>query len=253
MHTKSDRTWEFLQPFTLSMWCTMAASFVLIGVVLWVLEHRKNKDFRGKPKKQIITILWFILSTLFFTQREKVTSIFGRIVLIVWFFVVLIITSSYTASLTSILTIQQLRPAIEGISGLITSDVRIGYQSGSYVKDYLLELGIAKERLIPLNTLSNFSTALSNGLQRGGVGAIVDELPDIQLLLSRTCKFEISGQEFSKGSWGFHKIKYCPPIDKASSSKAQQADQAKNVESENTVVFGKRSLTLPLRREIDKK
>ncbi|KAH9307568.1 hypothetical protein KI387_035479 [Taxus chinensis] len=201
--SKSSRTWKFLQPFTISMWSTMAGCFFFTGVVIWLLEHRKNKDFQGRPKKQTCTVLWFILSTLFFTQRERVKSILGRAVLIVWFFVVLIITSSYTANLTSILTIEQLRPMIDDIGGLIESGDPIGYQSGSFVRDYLLELNVAKERLVPLNTLHNYATALLNGPQRGGVAAIVDELPEAMLFTSQRCEFQISGQEFSHGYWGF--------------------------------------------------
>ncbi|KAH9307571.1 hypothetical protein KI387_035482 [Taxus chinensis] len=200
---KSSRTWQFLQPFSVSMWSTMGVYFIFTGVVIWILEHKKNTDFQGRPKKQIATIIWFILSTLFFTQREKVKSILGRAVLIICFFLVLIITSSYTANLTSILTIEQLMPPVDGIGGLITSEVIIGYQSGSFVRDYLLELNVAKERLVPLNTLDNYTTALFNGPQRGGVGAIVEERPNVDLLLSQRCEFMISGQEFSKGDWGF--------------------------------------------------
>ncbi|XP_057845275.2 glutamate receptor 3.3 isoform X2 [Cryptomeria japonica] len=200
---KSSRTWQFFRPFSISMWCTMGVCFIITGVVIWVLERRNNKDFRGRPKKMISTIIWFILSTLFFTQREKVKSVLGRMVLIVWFFVVLIITSSYTANLTSILTIEQLRPTVNGIGGLITSDDPIGYQSGSFVRDYLLELNVAKERLVPLNTLQNYRNALLSGPQRGGVAAIVEEKPYADLFISQRCEFKTSGAEFSKGDWGF--------------------------------------------------
>ena len=48
--------WVFLKPFKADMWCVTASSFVLIGVVIWILEHRVNDDFRGPPKRQIITM-----------------------------------------------------------------------------------------------------------------------------------------------------------------------------------------------------
>ncbi|KAH9328311.1 hypothetical protein KI387_000419, partial [Taxus chinensis] len=53
----SGGTWAFLQPFTLEMWCTTAAFFLLMGAVVWILEHRVNPEFRGHPKKQAMTIL----------------------------------------------------------------------------------------------------------------------------------------------------------------------------------------------------
>jgi ionotropic glutamate receptor len=54
-------------------------------------------------------------------------STLGRLVVIIWLFVVLIVTSSYTASLTSILTVEKLSSPIKGIESLIMSNDRIGY------------------------------------------------------------------------------------------------------------------------------
>jgi glutamate receptor, ionotropic, plant len=51
-------SWAFLQPFTLGMWCVTGLSFLVVGVVIWILEHRINNDFRGSPRQQIITIVW---------------------------------------------------------------------------------------------------------------------------------------------------------------------------------------------------
>lgn len=53
--------WSFLQPFTPLMWIVTACSFFFIGIVVWILEHRINDEFRGPPKQQIITILWSVI------------------------------------------------------------------------------------------------------------------------------------------------------------------------------------------------
>lgn len=195
--------WAFLRPFSTRMWFTTLGFFVFTGLVVWMLEHKVNKDFRGHPKKQVVTILWFTFSTLYFAQREKTKSTCGRLVIIIWLFVVLIITSSYTANLTSILTVQKLIPTIQGISSLQASNDPIGYQTGSFVKDYLISINIAKERLKPLSTMTDYTKALMQGPNGGGVAAIVDEVPYVQLFLSLHCDFTIAGQEFTKGGWGF--------------------------------------------------
>eukprot|EP01018_Ginkgo_biloba_P003627 Gb_16317 [translate_table: standard] len=199
----SNHAWAFMKPFTPTMWVITGAFFLFTGLVLWMLEHKKNHDFRGRPKKQFVTTLWFIFSTLFFAHREDVKSTLGRAVLIIWLFVVLIINSSYTASLTSMLTVQQLRPTIQGIAGLISSDVPIGYQAGTFVEEYLMQLGVPSERLVPLSTLASYGVELSKGTKGSGVGAIVDELPYVQVFLSAECDFTISGQQFTKSGWGF--------------------------------------------------
>ncbi|KAG8662909.1 hypothetical protein MANES_01G156300v8 [Manihot esculenta] len=175
----NSSAWAFLRPFTPMMWLVTAVFFLVTGVVIWILEHRINGDFRGPPRRQIVTILWFSFSTLFFSHKEKTMSTLGRLVLIIWLFVVLVLNSSYIASLTSILTVEQLSSSIKGIESLVSSNDPIGYQR------------------------DDCSKALQDGPQKGGVAAVVDERAYIELFLSSQCEFSIVGQEFSKNGWGF--------------------------------------------------
>ncbi|KAG8657649.1 hypothetical protein MANES_03G097600v8 [Manihot esculenta] len=196
----NSNAWAFLRPFSPLMWGVTAIFFLVVGAVVWVLEHRINDEFRGPPKKQVVTVLWFSFSTMFFAHRENTMSTLGRLVLIIWLFVVMIVNSSYTASLTSILTVQQLSSPIKGIDTLIASNDHIGFQVGSFAQNYLNEeLSIAKSRLIALGSPEEYARALANGT----VAAIVDEGPYIDLFLSEHCEFSIRGQEFTKSGWGF--------------------------------------------------
>ncbi|XP_059662931.1 glutamate receptor 3.4-like [Cornus florida] len=197
--------WAFLEPFTVQMWCVTGAFFLFVGTVVWILEHRMNAEFRGPPGQQLVTIFWFSFSTMFFSHRENTVSTLGRLILILWLFVVLIINSSYTASLTSILTVQQLTSRIEGIDTLISSNDPVGVQDGSFVYNYLIEeLNIAESRLRILKTQEEYVSALQLGPKGGGVAAIVDEPPYVDLFLSKTdCIFGTVGQEFMKSGWGF--------------------------------------------------
>ena len=65
---KSSNAWAFLKPFTLGMWAVTGAFFLFVGAVIWVLEHRFNPEFRGSPRKQVVTIFWFSFSTMFFAH-----------------------------------------------------------------------------------------------------------------------------------------------------------------------------------------
>ncbi|KAH0894561.1 hypothetical protein HID58_056990 [Brassica napus] len=196
----NDTPWAFLRPFTPPMWAVTAAFFLIIGSVIWVLEHRINDEFRGPPRSQVVTILWFTFSTMFFSHRENTVSTLGRVVLLIWLFVVLIITSSYTASLTSILTVQQLNSPIKGVDTLMSSSERVGFQVGSYAENYMIdELNIARSRLVALGSPKEYATALQNGT----VSAIVDERPYVDLFLSEFCGFAIRGQAFTRSGWGF--------------------------------------------------
>nr|GMD58351.1 glutamate receptor 3.6-like isoform X2 [Ipomoea batatas] len=200
----SSNAWAFLRPFTPAMWCITGIFFLVVGTVVWILEHRRNDEFRGPPRKQFITILWFSFSTLFFSHRENTVSTLGRIVLIMWLFVVLIVNSSYTASFTSMLTVQQLSSSIKGVESLFTTNDPIGYQHGSFARNYLIEeLGIRESRLVPLNLPEDFAEALINGPRKGGVVAVVDERAYMEVFLSTHCDFSILGDEFTRNGWGF--------------------------------------------------
>uniref|UniRef100_A0A0D6QSD2 Glutamate receptor n=1 Tax=Araucaria cunninghamii TaxID=56994 RepID=A0A0D6QSD2_ARACU len=200
----SSNAWAFLRPFTLSMWIATFAFFLFTGVVVWVLEHKRNKTFRGNLRNQVLTCIWFSFSTLFFVQRERIVSSLARGVVIVWLFVVLILTSSYTASLTSILTVKQMEPAIADVQSLIGSRAPVGYQKGSFVGRYLQEqLGIHPSQLHDYSSPEDYATALSKGPKNGGVAAIFDEIPYIRVFVSTHCGYTTIGPTYRTGGFGF--------------------------------------------------
>ncbi|TKY58248.1 Glutamate receptor 3.6 [Spatholobus suberectus] len=139
-----------------------------------------------------------------FYAGEKTVSTLGRLVLIIWLFVVLILNSSYIASLTSILTVEQLSSPVKGIESLVTSNDRLGFLRGSSAENYLTEgLNIPRSKLVPLNSTSEYEKALKDGSASGGVAAIIDERVYMELFLATRCEFGIVGQEFTHMGWGF--------------------------------------------------
>ncbi|KAJ0791091.1 putative solute-binding protein family 3/ domain of MltF [Helianthus annuus] len=142
----------------------------------------------------------FTSSTLFSSHRETPVTSLGRLVLSIWLFVVLIVKSSFTASLTSILTIQQLSSPIRGIDSLISTNDRIGFQAGSFAENYMIEeLNIPRSRLVGLDSPEEYAEKLKAGI----VAAIVDERTYIDLFLADNCGFQVVGDELTKSSWGF--------------------------------------------------
>ncbi|KAL5557358.1 hypothetical protein UlMin_039594 [Ulmus minor] len=200
----NSSAWAFLRPFTPMMWSVTGFFFLIVGVVVWILERRTNEDFRGPPRKQLVTIMWFSFSTLFFSHKERTGSTLARFVLIIWLFVVLVLNSSYIASLTSILTVEQLSSPVKVIESLVSSTERIGFLKGSFAENYLTdELNIHHSRLVPLNSQEEYEKALKDGPSGGGVAAVVDERAYMEVFLSTRCDYSIVGQEFTKMGWGF--------------------------------------------------
>ncbi|XP_015572476.1 glutamate receptor 2.7 [Ricinus communis] len=182
---KNKNAWVFLKPLTWDLWATSFCFFIFIGLVIWILEHRINNDFRGPPSHQFSTSLYFSFSTMFFAQRERVFNCLAQIVLIVWCFVVLILIQSYTASLTSLLTVQQLLPTVTDVNQLIKNKENVGYKNGSFVRQVLKNLGFEETKLVAYNSFEECDQLLSKGSGNGGIAAAFDEVPYMKLFLAQ--------------------------------------------------------------------
>ncbi|KAL4558538.1 hypothetical protein LXL04_036739 [Taraxacum kok-saghyz] len=162
--------WIFLRPLSSDLWLVAVGFFILLGFVIWILEHRINEDFQGSPSEQIGVTLWFAFSTLVYAHRQDLKSNLSRFVVTVWLFVVFVLASSYTATLSSLLTIEQIRLTSKG-------DL-VGYNSGSFVEGNIISnLNFKDTSLRPYSTSEDFADALSGGAKHGGVDAIIDEIP----------------------------------------------------------------------------
>ncbi|XP_050364950.1 glutamate receptor 2.8-like isoform X2 [Argentina anserina] len=185
--------WAFLKPWRWDLWFTTACFFLLIGFVVWVLEHRINKHFRGPLSHQVGTSVWFSFSTMVFSQTARVVSNWARVVMIVWIFVLLVLTINYTASLTSLYTVRKLQPTVTDINDLVKNREKVGHVR-HYVGDMLKTRGFDDSNLVKLTTVEEIDDALSNGR----VAGVVDETPNLKLFLAKYCNKYIMA--FPKGS-----------------------------------------------------
>nr|CAD1825570.1 unnamed protein product [Ananas comosus var. bracteatus] len=172
--------WTFLEPLTANLWLATGAFFVYTGFVVWFIEHRSNEEFRGRPAQQLGSVFYFSFSTLVFAHRERIVNNSSRFVVIIWVFVVLILQQSYTASLTSILTVQQLQPTVTDLDQLIRSGSYIGYLNASFMPGLLSRLNVDQSKLIAYDSPAEYNEGLSNG----SVAAIIDEIPYLRVFLS---------------------------------------------------------------------
>ncbi|XP_059454963.1 glutamate receptor 2.8-like [Corylus avellana] len=201
---RPKNAWVFLKPLTWDLWMTSGCFFVFIGFVVWVLEHRINDDFRGPRLHQIGTSLWYAFSTMVFSHREPVLSNCARFVVIVWVFVVLILTQSYTASLTSLLTVQQLQPTVTDFKQLIKNQEYVGYPEGSFVFGVLKEMNFDTSKLRQYNSTDQCDELLSNGSANGGIAAAFDEIPYMKLFLGQYCsKYTMVASIYKTDGFGF--------------------------------------------------
>ncbi|KAK4490904.1 hypothetical protein RD792_001620 [Penstemon davidsonii] len=201
---KSKNAWAFLKPLTWELWLTSFCSFVFIGILIWILEHRINEDFRGPLWHQVGVVFWFAFSTMVFAHKERVISNLARIVLIIWFLMVLILTQSYTASLTSMLTVQKLQPTVIDVNELIRNREYVGYQEGSFVLGMLKIMKFDETRLLAYNSVEECNDLFSKGSGNGGISAAFDEIPYIELFLAKYCsKYTMVGPTYKTDGFAF--------------------------------------------------
>lgn len=179
-----ESAWMFLKPFTWQMWAVTGGILTYTMLVVWYLERGSNPEFHGNWKSQMGTALSFTFSSLFFAHREKICSNLTRVVMGSWLFLVLILNSSYTASLSSMLTVQQLQPNITDIQWLKNNNVKIGCDGDSFVRTYLQNVEkFNPENIINISSDYDYVGAFKNH----SIEAAFLELPYEKAYLSKYC------------------------------------------------------------------
>ncbi|KAM7480986.1 hypothetical protein LguiB_005569 [Lonicera macranthoides] len=195
---KAKNAWVFLKPLTWDLWVTSFCFFIFVGFVIWILEHGINEDFKGTLPQQLGTSFWFSFSTMIFSHKEQVVSNLSRLVVIIWCFVVLILTQSFTASLSSTLTVKQLEPTFTSVEELIEKGENVGYAKGSFVQGLLRNFNMSK--------LKEYDTRdeLHMKFSKGEIGAAFGEIPYMKLFLAEHCsKYTMVGPTFKSNGFGF--------------------------------------------------
>ncbi|XP_038884807.1 glutamate receptor 2.5-like [Benincasa hispida] len=202
--SKNTNAWVFLKPLTWKLWVVIGSFFVFVAIIVWILEHRVNEDFNGRALDQISTSLWYSFSTMVFAHREHTYNNGTKFVVIIWLFVVLIITQSYTASLASLLTVQELKPTVTDINQLLKNGENIGYQGGSFVYEILRSLKFHDSQLKTYQSPEQMHELFLKGSINGGISAAVDEIPYIKLFLAKYCsQYTTTEPTYKADGFGF--------------------------------------------------
>ncbi|OIT03776.1 PREDICTED: glutamate receptor 2.9-like [Nicotiana attenuata] len=195
----SKKAWMFLKPFTISMWIVTGSILVYTMLVVWFMEHQSNPEFRGRWKDQLGTAMWFTFSSLFFAHRENIKSNYTKIVVVVWLFLVFVLTSSYTASLTSMLTVPRLEPSVKDINWIKRTNTTVGCDGDSFVKDYL-------RQVLELQNIKNISNQedYPKEFESGNIKAAFLEIPYQKVFLREHCnQYVVAGPNYRFGGLAF--------------------------------------------------
>jgi ABC-type amino acid transport substrate-binding protein len=142
-----------------------------VGVLVWWFEHKKNpQQFNGSTARGIGSGFWWsavTMTTVGYGDKAPVT-LAGRILGLIWMFVAIIIISSFTAAITSSLTVTQLETVIKGPEDL--PKVTVGTMANTTSESYL------KQIHIPFHSYGSPQEGLA-ALKEGKVQALVYDAP----------------------------------------------------------------------------
>ncbi len=187
-------TWDF---FKIIIY--LLIGLFLVGVIVWAFERRRNpEEFGGSAGKGIGSGFWWsavTMTTVGYGDKAPRT-LGGRIVAFVWMFAALMLVASFTASITSFLTVAQLESRITSPEDL--RHVQVVSVEGSTSHLYLQEMNIPHRRLAD-------PQACLVAVHAGEAVAAVYDAPILQYLIKQQFAEDLSVLpiRFNEQDYGF--------------------------------------------------
>ena len=163
-------TQRFFSTRFLKVVTALLGILLLIGILVWFFERRRNAQFGGTPAQGIGSGLWWsavTMTTVGYGDKSPQT-LGGRAVALVWMFASIIIISSFTAAIATALTIGELGGKVQGKDDLARA--RISSVADSTSAQYLLQAKLS------FRTESSLPDALEY-LTNGAGDAVVYDAP----------------------------------------------------------------------------
>jgi polar amino acid transport system substrate-binding protein len=158
--------------------------FLTAGIIVWSFERRRNSEMFGDgPSQGIGNGIWWAavtMTTVGYGDKAPKT-IGGRVVGLIWMVFSVVFIASFTANITTSLTISELKGRVHGFNDLYTA--RVGSISGSEGFDFLARKGIA---VIPFESIQEGLLAV--GSKR------IDAFVMDELILKHIVKMEFPGR-----------------------------------------------------------
>ncbi|XP_022880747.1 glutamate receptor 2.9-like [Olea europaea var. sylvestris] len=194
--------------FEWKLWVVMATLSLSNGAIIYLNEHlNENPEFAGSFPQIIGSMIWFSVTLLSFAQREHIKNNLSRLVFAVWLFVIMVMTASYTAVLSSMMTVPRLQPSIVEVDYLHKINAIVGCNGEGFIPRYLRHtLKFKEENIKKIPSISDYKEAF----EKGEIAAAFFISPHAELFLATNRKryviakprFEVGGlaYAFPKGS-----------------------------------------------------
>lgn len=187
----------FFSPALLRIVLIFAVVIIIAAHIMWFLEHRQNDDFASSYVEGIWESIWWAAVTVTTVGYGDKTprGVVGRIFGLLWMFIGLFLIANFTAGVTTVITLEELRGSINSVEDLSgKSVVTLG---GSTADDFLREERITARRV---DTIEEAYALLLDGTSQ----ALVYDSPALQFFAINEGqgRVRVVGSPFNSESYG---------------------------------------------------
>ncbi|CAF0978917.1 unnamed protein product [Adineta ricciae] len=197
--------WSFLKPFSITLWIVSFAAIVYVGLLFAIIEREFNEMLQNRSVLSLIVMsLWFSFGTITgYGVDFYATTAAGRVLTVGLYVLSLVLVATYTAHLTSDLTVKKAAESISGIDDIKNRKVesnRIGILVNTSIEDYYLrEISAGNRNFYPLKSLNEMFDALVNNL----IDVSIMDAGILEYATSSTyCNLTLVGKDFDRSAFG---------------------------------------------------
>lgn len=179
---------------------------LIVSIMVWFFERNLNSEhFGGNTLEGIGSAFWFSAVTMttvgYGDKHPKTTG--GRIVSLIWMFIAVIVVSLFTATITSMLTVKQLKTSVRGLEDLKKN--LLGTMPYTTSESFL------KNSLISFKTYKSVEEGLE-AVTQGEIKAFVYDAPELRYMIKQKFqgKLEVLPNTYSQENYGIALVNNSP-------------------------------------------
>lgn len=192
----------YLRPFSYGLWILLFLTSIYAGLLICFLERRENEAIQNKSIISSIAMsCWFSIGTIMgYGADFQASTAAGRLITLGLYFLSLVLVATYTANLTSSLTMLKFQSPISGIDDIKNGKIpfrRIGIRVGTSDEDfYLREISGGLRNFYPIKSREEIYDSLFKNIidvyfMDSGVAEYVTN--------TIYCNLTVVGAEFNRG------------------------------------------------------
>ncbi|XP_077271963.1 LOW QUALITY PROTEIN: ionotropic receptor 93a [Temnothorax americanus] len=202
-----SRALLFTAPFTKQTWACLVASIIIMGPILYLVHKCNPNSTRTSGLNSPWQCVWYVYGALLQQGGMYLLhSDSARLLIAVWWLVVMVVVATYSGSLVAFLTFPNMDVAVLTVDDLIAHKNRLtwGFPNGSFLEEYLKNAEEEKYHTLLERSVIHNATQEAEMIEqvKAGKHVLIDWRSTLRfamrndLLLTAGCAFSLSTDEF---------------------------------------------------------